>query len=216
MKLLLLFLTNIVAGLTPLLAFENEVVQVRAELLIVRMPEQRAIALRERFRDPKQTKIAHDEVLRMIDKKEADLVDWPILTTKTGNRAVSENLRECRFPGGPALVLPPLRMPIQFENRNAGATLEIEPVTSPESQQVDLQISYEHGTLLGLAQDQVAADEKYAAPSGQPTFERLKTSTNLTLNSGEPHLLSFHKLKEPKNTIQISILTTTVIVFPIR
>jgi hypothetical protein len=71
---------------------------IRMENLIVRVPEVAALDLRPALIDPTQAKAAHAKLLKMIRSKEAELVDWPVLTTRSGNRAVSENIKEVRFP----------------------------------------------------------------------------------------------------------------------
>jgi len=71
--------------------------QVRLELLVVRLPEARAIELQPLLRDPEKCGAAQEKILAMIGKKEAELVDWPVVTTHSGQRAVTENVHEQRY-----------------------------------------------------------------------------------------------------------------------
>ena len=243
-----LFLTAIlVGGLMTLSAADPETRLIRTECLIVRMPTRKAVALQPRFQDPAQVSNAQQEVLKMVQNGQAELVDWPIVTTRSGNRAVSQNNQEIRYPidfeqpqvivnaATPDMAFTPsptapsepekpkaaartapkekptilAAIPSSFETRNAGVTLELEPVISPDGKQIDVQIAPSHVTLLGYEKTKVTAED-YSVTVDQPKFESLKTSTNLTLKSGEPHLFGFYKLKEPGDTVELVILTVTI------
>ena len=71
--------------------------QVRLELLVARLPEAKAIELQPVLRDPATCGTALEKILAMIGKKEAELVDWPILIAKSGQIARSENVQEVRY-----------------------------------------------------------------------------------------------------------------------
>ena len=71
--------------------------QVRLELLVARLPEAKAIELQPVLRDPATCGTALEKILTLIGKKEAELVDWPILTTRSGQIAATENVQEVRY-----------------------------------------------------------------------------------------------------------------------
>ncbi len=97
-------------------------------------------------------------VIRALNqKKGVDLLSAPKVTTKSGQRAVIEIVREFRYPttftppqvptfsgGGagttvaPAVVTP--TTPSTFETRNTGVTLEVEPVVGPDGITIDLNL----------------------------------------------------------------------------
>jgi type II secretory pathway component GspD/PulD (secretin)/tetratricopeptide (TPR) repeat protein len=97
-------------------------------------------------------------VVRALNqKKGVDLLSAPKVTTKSGQRAVIEIVREFRYPttftppqvptfsgGGdgttvaPAIVTP--TTPQTFETRNTGVTLEVEPVVGPDGITIDLNL----------------------------------------------------------------------------
>jgi general secretion pathway protein D len=97
-------------------------------------------------------------VIRALNqKKGVDLLSAPKVTTKSGQRAVIEIVREFRYPtqftppqlptftssvGGtapaPAVVTP--TTPTAFETRNTGVTLEVEPVVGPDGVTIDLNL----------------------------------------------------------------------------
>jgi general secretion pathway protein D len=90
-------------------------------------------------------------------KKGVDLLSAPMVTTKSGQRAVIEIVREFRYPttftppqvpavassvvGGtnPPVVVTPTT-PQTFETRNTGVTLEVEPVVGPDGVTIDLNL----------------------------------------------------------------------------
>jgi general secretion pathway protein D len=97
-------------------------------------------------------------VIRALnEKKGVDLLSAPRVTTKSGQRAVIEIVREFRYPtqftppqvpsvsssvvGGtnPPVVVTPTT-PTQFETRNTGVTLEVEPVVGPDGVTIDLNL----------------------------------------------------------------------------
>lgn len=103
-------------------------------------------------------------VIRALNqKKGVDLLSAPRVTTKSGQRAVIEIIREFRYPtefdppqipqtfgntGGVTLgagtstgsfpVTP--TTPTSFETRNTGVTLEVEPVVGPDGYTIDLNL----------------------------------------------------------------------------
>jgi general secretion pathway protein D len=102
-------------------------------------------------------------VLRALDqKKGVDLLDAPRVTTKSGQRAVIEIVREFRYPtefdppqipqnfggGGSGLgtsasisVFPVTpTTPTAFETRNTGVTLEVEPTVGADNYTIDLNL----------------------------------------------------------------------------
>jgi general secretion pathway protein D len=98
-------------------------------------------------------------VIRALNQKKGiDLLSAPKVTTKSGQRAVIEVVREFRYPtsftppqvptlsGGtttinatvPVVVTP--TTPQSFETRNTGVTLEVEPVVGPDGVTIDLNL----------------------------------------------------------------------------
>src|SRR5262249_2752809 len=101
-------------------------------------------------------------VIRALNQKKGiDLLSAPSVTTKSGQRAIIEVVREFRYPrsytqpqipqiassettviGGnttvPVVVAP--TTPQDFETRNTGVTLEVEPVVGGDSTTIDLNL----------------------------------------------------------------------------
>ncbi|MBA3963761.1 MAG: type II and III secretion system protein, partial [Chthoniobacterales bacterium] len=99
-------------------------------------------------------------VIRALNqKKGVDLLSSPRVTTKSGQRAVIEIVREFRYPtqfnppqipqtvgstsgvaGGATSVPITPTTPTAFETRNTGVTLEVEPVVGPDGVTIDLNL----------------------------------------------------------------------------
>ncbi len=91
-------------------------------------------------------------VIRALNqKKGVDLLSSPKVTTKSGQRATIEIIREFIYPvefdppqvpqslnGGGAVVTP--TTPTAFETRNTGVTLEVEPIVGPDGYTIDLNL----------------------------------------------------------------------------
>src|SRR5213078_75730 len=102
-------------------------------------------------------------VIRALNqKKGVDLLSAPSVTTKSGQRAIIEVVREFRYPktytqpqvpaissttgttviGGatsvPVVVTP--TTPLDWETRNTGVTLEVEPVVGGDNTTIDLNL----------------------------------------------------------------------------
>jgi len=103
-------------------------------------------------------------VVRALNQKKGiDLLSAPKVTTKSGQRAVIEIVREFRYPttftapqvpaissstgttviGGVPAAIPVVVTPTtpqSFETRNTGVTLEVEPVVGPDGVTIDLNL----------------------------------------------------------------------------
>jgi general secretion pathway protein D len=98
-------------------------------------------------------------VIRALNqKKGVDLLSAPKVTTKSGQRAIIEIVREFRYPttftppqvpsitggvGGTGTVSIEVVTPTTpqtFETRNTGVTLEVEPVVGPDGQTIDINL----------------------------------------------------------------------------
>ena len=95
-----LIATLIVALFVSIVAFAGEPERhVRFEVLIVRQPEARAVELMPLLRDPATATAAQTKIISVLGK-EAELVDWPIVTAEHNQQAVVENVHELRYAAG--------------------------------------------------------------------------------------------------------------------
>lgn len=70
---------------------------VELDLLVVEIPEAVAVPMLPRLRGSKSSGEAREEVLKLIASHGAKLLGWPLLQTKSGQRAVVEQIDELRY-----------------------------------------------------------------------------------------------------------------------
>lgn len=171
-------------------------------------------------------------VIRALNQKKGiDLLSAPRVTTKSGQRAVIEIVREFRYPtqftepkvpdlqrggsgSGTNITLPIVgpSTPSNFETRNTGVTLEVEPVVGPDGVTIDLNlvpqvvefegfINYGSpistvnpallgilgipGNLIGTQQSVVLTDNVI----NQPIFSSRKVTTSVSVYDGQTVVL---------------------------
>jgi hypothetical protein len=83
---------------SPELRTFNNAAMVRVDVLMVSVPEAKALSLIPMLRDPTQIGAAEGKLLELVAKKEATLEGWPEVTTHSQCRAVSESVVEQRYP----------------------------------------------------------------------------------------------------------------------
>jgi general secretion pathway protein D len=106
------------------------------------------------FTDPQFQVVIH----ALNQKKGVDLLSAPKVTTKSGQRAIIEIVREFRYPttftppqvptitggtggtGSVSINVVTPTTPQTFETRNTGVTLEVEPVVGPDGVTIDLNL----------------------------------------------------------------------------
>src|SRR5438093_2019905 len=167
-------------------------------------------------------------VMRALNqKKGVDLLSAPMVTTKSGQRALIEIVREFRYPTTftppqipslttttaptvlngvlvPAPAQPIIAAPTtpqNFETRNTGVTLEVEPVVGPDGQTIDLNlvpqvVEFEgfinYGSPINaIAVNTVAGISISKAVTltenviNQPVFSTRKVTTNVSVWDGQ-------------------------------
>src|SRR5438105_1883954 len=154
-------------------------------------------------------------VIRALNqKKGVDLLSAPRVTTKSGQRAVIEIVREFRYPtqftppqvptisggtGGTGTVQVNVvtpTTPTQFETRNTGVTLEVEPVVGPDGVTIDLNLV-----------PQVVEFEGFIN-YGSPIFGTVAPTTSFNPLTGITTLLSSPSVLLTPNVINQPIFST--------
>jgi len=154
-------------------------------------------------------------VIRALNQKKGiDLLSAPRVTTKSGQRAVIEIVREFRYPtqftapqvpsitgGGSgtgtvsiSVVTP--TTPTAFETRNTGVTLEVEPVVGPDGVTIDLNLV-----------PQVVEFEGFIN-YGSPIFGIQPPATSLNPITGVTSLLTSPSVLLTENVINQPIFST--------
>lgn len=172
-------------------------------------------------------------VIRALNqKKGVDLLSAPKITTKSGQRAVIEIVREFRYPtqftepkvpdiqgrGSSNSTTTTIALPVvgpstpsNFETRNTGVTLEVEPVVGPDGVTIDLNLvpqvvefegfinygspiktvnpallGFSPSTLLGMTTDAITLTDNVI---NQPIFSTRKVTTNVSVWDGQTVVL---------------------------
>jgi len=156
-------------------------------------------------------------VIRALNqKKGVDLLSAPRVTTKSGQRAMIEIVREFRYPtefqppqipqtvgavrtdtgtvgsiiplsGGSNVPVTPTT-PTHFETRNTGVTLEVEPVVGPDGVTIDLNLVPQVVEFEGFI--------NYGSPILAPSSSFLNTVTGGLINS-PPSVLTPNVINQP-------------------
>jgi general secretion pathway protein D len=172
-------------------------------------------------------------VIRALNQKKGiDLLSAPKITTKSGQRAVIEIVREFRYPtqfteprvpdiqghgsSNPTTTTVALPVvgpstPSNFETRNTGVTLEVEPVVGPDGITIDLNLvpqvvefegfinygspiktvnpallGFSPSTLLGTTTEAITLTDNVI---NQPIFSTRKVTTSVSIWDGQTVVL---------------------------
>src|SRR5205807_4507223 len=154
-------------------------------------------------------------VIRALNQKKGiDLLSAPKVTTKSGQRAVIEIVREFRYPttftppqvpsisggtGGTGTVSIEVVTPTTpqtFETRNTGVTLEVEPVVGPDGVTIDLNLVPQAVEFEGFIN------------YGSPIFGIQPPATSLNPITGVTSLLTSPSVLLTENVINQPIFST--------
>ncbi|PYL09323.1 MAG: type II and III secretion system protein [Verrucomicrobia bacterium] len=159
-------------------------------------------------------------VIRALNQKKGiDLLSAPSVTTKSGQRAIIEVIRELRYPrtytapqvpsissttGTTAAVVPVVVTPTtpqDWETRNTGVTLEVEPVVGGDSTTIDLNlipqvVEFEgfinYGSPINAVGVNTVAGISISTPVqltpnviNQPVFSTRKVTTSVSVWDGQ-------------------------------
>lgn len=214
--------------------FEPNPVNVLVEMQIVALPQNIAVPLVRDLMDAEKVDKAYEQIQQLLSKGTAKLIAWPIVTTKSRQRAVVEGINEFRFAtefsaAGVAIFLnqtdgTAIKAPIEangvdyshvspsaFETRNVGVTLEVEPTLRPDGDTIDLSIVPQHVRLKGM--NKITAELKNGKETvtvEQPDFEKTQTTTNLSVKSGERKLMGVFPTSNPANHLELFLLRAEI------
>jgi general secretion pathway protein D len=203
------------------------------DVQVVSLPRAKATPLIRDLLDEKTAPPAVEKVQALIASDEAALIGWPMVITKSGERAEIEGIREIRYPTEyhpghvevtltekngrvqksatevPGVYLSPVAA--EFETRNTGITLEVEPTLSPDGKSIDLNLVPQHVVFRGMskrsfthAKSTPASREEITAE--QPDFDTMKTQTSLQIKNGGRILLAVFPLSQPADHLELFLL----------
>ena len=209
------------------------------ELQITRMPQEVAATLMPDLLDERKIEGAYAKIQELVAQKKVELIGWPTILTKSGQRAVFESIDEIRYASEykppqvaaqtitpdaqdkdkPAIKIEPKidmsafdAVPSAFETRNAGVTLEVEPIISDDGKFIDLNLVPQHVELTGTNKITI---EKPSTGSKiiveQPQFYTAKTTTSLTLRNGQRVFLGFYRGAKPDGSGELFLLKASFV-----
>lgn len=215
---------------------EDVVRQILVEVQIIALPIEDALPLIEPLRDDKRIEKAVTKLHQMIANKKAKLVGWPMVITKSGNRAVVECIDELRYDLEYVLSPDPHAAlekswldnmnkavstagsfpfnpttPTLLEVRNVGVTFEVEPVIDPEGTHIDMQLSPQHCSVTRIDKIPTVVGGKFFNFM-QPILHTNKVMTTLTLRDGQSILLGTFNTTKPEGWMELFILKASILV----
>jgi Bacterial type II and III secretion system protein len=170
----------------------DEVIDAGVELSVFSLDRE---AARRLLHDTADSVQSYAAVRALVAKGEAQLEAVSTLVTKSGQRAINEEIAEFRYPttaSGPRFDSQTTpkenRQPASWgdcETRSLGVTLEIEPVFGPQARFVDANLVPQIVSHAG----QLKASGVAAKYPPQPIFTRRQLTTSVSSGAGVPVLL---------------------------
>ncbi|HWB57978.1 MAG TPA: hypothetical protein VG733_00735 [Chthoniobacteraceae bacterium] len=196
---------------------------IRVTVLMVSMPEEKFLDMRPDLLDSKKIEKTIPGLLDAVKRKEIKLEGFPMVVTKSGQRAVVETEREVyeEYPPPPPNYLEMMRngllpapaTPTTLEKLNPGQILEVEPVIWPDGVHIDLNLAPQHYELLGFRTFTLPQNKDVAGAKGQqvhqPIYHNMKTVTSICLLSCHHALLGV--FKKPQGGVEIFIIGAEVL-----
>jgi hypothetical protein len=100
-------------------------------------------------------------------------------------------------------------MPVTFETRHAGTTLELEPHLDPKSQRIGVQLLAQRVFFTGMEKHKVASNRQEATVE-QPRFEIQKVGTQITLSDAQRVLLGTFSSRRKEGWRDLFLLRGTI------
>lgn len=201
---------------------------VRVQVEFIEVPHE---TMTELLAEPRKT--ANDTPLRaklqeLVKEGKAKMIETQMTTARSGQKATTESVHEMIYPieydapeqvvdnvpendkpqPPPQKVGPPI--PVAWETRNLGSTLEIEPTIGENDKIIDLRLL---PTLVYHSGDRVWHEEtkdKDTHKIVQPDFYKIQFDTSATLITGQPFLISAVSPKDEKGNADF---TRKVLIF---
>jgi Flp pilus assembly secretin CpaC len=234
LAILLAFASGAVSVWSADPATEPRTPDIRLEMQVVAVPVSIGYTLAGEMKSKDKIEAAYTRVQELLATGTAKLIGWPILTTRSGQRAIYEDIEEIRYAteyhpptvgvapdvstNAPIKVHPTVDVttfdgvPAAFETRNAGVTLEVEPILSADGKTIDLNIVPQHVRLKGYRKATIeGAARKGKVVVEQPIFDTKKVTTSFSMRNGQRVLLGVFPTDEPTNHLELFILKAEVI-----
>ena len=184
---------------------------VRVEVLMAAVPEDRGLALLPDLRDEAKAGAAVDRLLEMIKTKEATLTDYPLIVLSDRQKATSQSTLSRIMP-----VLPekpagaPVEGPLTLatENNNGGCLLEVEPTTSADGGFIQLNLSAGRRVFGAVPAESFNTN---LLQIERPAATGDRTNTSLTCRNGQWVLLGSHKAADVEKSLEFFVVRATAL-----
>jgi Flp pilus assembly secretin CpaC len=211
---------------------------VTADLQCVTLPQAQALPLIAKLRSqkPAEEAAAVAEIATLLEKGTAKLIAWPSVTTRSGQRANCEQVEELRYPRAfesgtasiyltdnegavtkqPSHVRGADIQPVatEFDTRNLGVSLEVEPTVS----EVEITVPFKASHTLLKSIDRWAIEHEFTTEKKtekiiqeQPRFTVYRADNIVFLKSGEHKLIGLFKTADPEPTMELFILGAEIL-----
>lgn len=178
---------------------------VRVEVFMVALPEEKALALLPDLRDDAKIEAACTQLLDAVKRKEARLTGYPVVYSNDGQRARSATSAEKIYP----TQYDDSASPTNFEKRNMGPELDVECRASANGEWIQLTVEIQRTELLQFEPYEVAPKEGRLPKVDQPLFFCAKDTQQLALHNGQRVLIGVHKLVKQEGDMELFILQAT-------
>ncbi|MCE9610893.1 MAG: hypothetical protein K8R23_11925 [Chthoniobacter sp.] len=205
---------------------------VLTEMLVVRVPQESGLRLRPRLRDAHTVEAGVAELRKLIASGKATLIGAPVLWSTDGQRTVLEEIEEIRYavdfdfrgcavferlvPApppprafGPLSPYQEIDVPVAFELRNTGLTLELETTVSADGRVLAIAVVPQHVAFEGwqkfISFHPHADNWLYV----QPLFKTLRTTTALDVAAGTWRMLNISVIPGTEPMMEFFLLRAT-------
>ena len=165
--------------------------------------EVEALQMTELLREGASDTALRESVHKLIEDRDATLVETALVTARSGQRAKVESIHEHIYPTGfqaPEVINPEgekgsktvliLPHPTAFETRNLGVTLEVDPVLGADGKTIDLNLAPELVYLVGEQSWAEYEGDLGTSSTRTPSIYTAKTTTQVATTDGEYCLIS--------------------------
>jgi hypothetical protein len=187
---------------------------VRIEVLMVAMPQDKLLRLLPALRDPKTIDAAVGDLLAAVERKEATLTGQPTVQMLDGTKSTSETIEEKRYPVDADPAVKPSQLvdggvnpPSLADTRNLGVTLEAEATVSRSGESIAANLVAQRVAFLGWENiENPTAVGAAFAKGAQPQFFDSKIQTTASVPNGGHLLIGMHLLTKPEGHMEVFVL----------
>lgn len=203
--------------------------QIRVQVELIEMSHEELTNLMTKPRAGANDQDLRDACTKLVVQNKATILETTSVIARPGQRSSTESITEFTYPtkwepyelpnqlevpesgdGPKALELIPQPTPTEFETRNLGTTLEVEPTLGEDSRIIDLRLASELVYHVGNENWSQWVTQKGDGSIKLPTMYSLRLNTGLTMIDGQPCLAA---VQSPKDDSGKTDFTRKIAVF---